>query len=338
MHITAGINFIRGSGHKFIPVVAGLVALALCVTAATASAQAKYPDQPIRMIVPFAPGGGVDQAARLIAKQMQVKLNVPIVVENRAGANGTVGGKAVQVAQPDGYTLLFSAATHILANQVMSKAPYDPIADFAPVARVGETPLLLVVSPDLKEQKLSDVIDAARKNPEKWTAALPAMGAPSHLATLLMAQKSNMKLTMAPYKGTAPALVDVAGGHAQILMDSIISLMPMARSGKVRALAVTSARRSALAPEVPTAAESGLPGLVYVSWYGIWAPKETARDRIQLLSNAINESVTELGKSGAFAALGIDSVTGTPEQFSKYITMDAAQSAELLKASGFKPE
>lgn len=299
---------------------------------------AKFPDQAIKMIVPFAPGGGVDTAARLVARQMQARLGVSVVVENRAGANGTIGSKVVQGAAADGYTLLFSAATHVISHLVMNKVPYDPIADFSPIARVGEAPLLLVISPNLPQKKLTEVLDAARQNPDKWTAALPAMGAPSHLATLLLAQKSNLKLTMAPYKGTSPALVDVAGGHAQILLDSIISLMPMAKTGKVHPVVTTSARRSAIAPDIPTASESGLPGFTFVSWYGMWAPKDTPQDRVQLLNTAANEAVADLIKSGAFAAVGIEGVNESVAQFGKYIANDVAQSAELLKGAGFKPE
>ena len=150
-----------------------------CICTPMWAQSGKFPDAPIKMIVPFAPGGGVDTAGRLIARQMQARLGVSVVVENRAGANGSVGGKVVQSATADGYTLLFSGATHVLAKQVMAKAPYDPVTDFAPVARVGEAPLLLVISPNLPEQKLSEVVNSARQNPDKWTAALPAMGAPS---------------------------------------------------------------------------------------------------------------------------------------------------------------
>ena len=269
---------------------------------------------------------------------MQARLGVSVVVENRAGANGTIGSKVVQGAAADGYTLLFSAATHVISHLVMNKVPYDPIADFSPVARVGEAPLLLVISPNLPQKKLTEVLDAARQNPDKWTAALPAMGAPSHLATLLLAQKSNLKLTMAPYQGTSPALVEVAGGHAQILLDSIISLMPMAKTGKVHPVVTTSARRSAIAPDIPTASESGLPGFTFVSWYGLWAPKDTPQDRVQLLNTAANEAVSDLIKSGAFAAVGIEGVNESVAQFGKYIANDVAQSAELLKGAGFKPE
>jgi tripartite-type tricarboxylate transporter receptor subunit TctC len=314
-----------------------MVAMGL-VTGSAWAQTAKFPDQTIKMIVPFAPGGGVDTAARLVARQMQARLGVSVVVENRAGANGTIGSKVVQGAPADGYTLLFSAATHVISHLVMSKVPYDPIADFSPVARVGEAPLLLVISPNLPQKKLTEVLDAARQHPDKWTAALPAMGAPSHLATLLLAQKSNLKLTMAPYKGTSPALVDVAGGHAQILLDSIISLMPMAKTGKVHPVVTTSARRSAIAPDIPTASESGLPGFTFVSWYGVWAPKDTPQDRVQLLNTAANEAVTDLIKSGAFAAVGIEGVNESVAQFGKYIANDVAQSADLLKGAGFKPE
>lgn len=319
----------------------GLLALAALCAVASAPARAqsgKFPDGMIRIIVPFAAGGGVDQAARLVGRQMQTQLNVPVVIENRAGASGTIGGRAVQTAHADGQTLLFSAATHVLARQVLANPPYDPQTDFAPVARVGEAPLLMVIAPELGPRRLGEVIDAARQQPDKWAAAVPALGAPSHLATLLFAKQGDLKVQTAAYKGTAPALADVAGGHVQILMDSIISILPMAKAGKVRPIATTSARRSSVAPDIPTAAESGYPGLVYVSWYGFWAPKGTPADRVQFLNRSINEAVAELAKSGQFAALGIEPVSESVEQFRKYIAADVAQSAELLKGAGFKPE
>jgi tripartite-type tricarboxylate transporter receptor subunit TctC len=305
---------------------------------AVAQEQLKYPDQSIRLIVPFAAGGGVDTAARLVAKQMQGKMGVNVLVDNRPGGNGTVGGKMVQTAQADGYTLLFSAATHILAKEVMSSVPYDPIADFSPVARVGEAPLLMVISPKFKGKKLSEVIMAAKARPEEWNVAIPAMGAPSHLATLLMAKKSNLNFSLVPYKGTAPALIDVAGGHSQILLDSIISLMPMAKTGKVHPVVVTSIKRNPLAPDIPTADESGLPGFQFNSWYGIWAPKGTPNDRVQYLNTVANESVNELMKSGVFAENGIEGVNESVAQFIRYINLELTSSHDLLKGAGFKPE
>lgn len=301
-------------------------------------AQGKFPDGTLRLVVPFAAGGGVDQAARLLSRQLQSDLGVPVIVENRAGASGTVGGKFVQTATPDGMTLLFSAATHVLARQVLANPPYDPQTDFAPVARVGEAPLMLVIPPTAPQKTLKEVLDAARAQPDKWTAALPALGAPSHLATLLLAQQGQLKLTVAPYRGTAPALADVAGGHAQLLLDSIISLQGMARAGKVKAVAVSSAQRSGVAPDVPTAVESGFPGVVYNSWYGVWAPKGTPADRVQFLHRAINKATAELARSGAYTTLGILPVLESTEQFRQFVAKDVARSAELLKEAGFKPE
>ena len=316
---------------------AGL-ALAMTAFAALASAQGKFPDGPVKLIVPFAAGGGVDSAARLIARQLQTQLNVPVLVENRPGANGSVGGKAVQTAAPDGQTLLFSASTHVLARQVMATPPYDPVTDFAPVARVGEAPLMMVISPQLAPNRLREVIDAAKQNPDKWTAGLPALGAASHLGTLMFAKQSGLNLTTAVYRGTAPALTDVAGGHAQILIDSIISLQGMAKSGKVKPIMVTSAKRSAVMPNVPTAVESGFPKFVTTSWYGIWAPKATPEDRVQFLHKAVNEAVRQLDKAQAFEPLGVDPVMESIDEFRRFTTQYVAESADLLKAAGFKPE
>lgn len=313
------------------------LSLGLCWMA-PAFAQGKFPEGTLRLVVPFAAGGGVDQAARLLGKQLQTDLGVSVIVENKAGASGTIGGKAVQTATPDGMTLLFSAATHVLAKQVLAVPPYDPQTDFAPVARVGEAPLMLVIPPTAPQKNLKEVLDAARAQPDKWTAAVPALGAPSHLATLLLAQQGKLKLTMTPYRGTAPALADVAGGHVQLLMDSIISIHAMAKAGKVKAIAVSSSQRSGVAPDVPTAVESGYPGVVYNSWYGVWAPKGTPPDRVQALNKAINKATAGLARAGAFTALGILPVLETTDQFRQFVAADVARSAELLKEAGFKPE
>lgn len=315
-----------------------ILSIALLSASTMAFAQPKFPDGTIKMIVPFAAGGGVDNAARLIAKQMQSNLNVSIVVENKPGASGTIGGKFVQTSPADGQTLLFSASTHALTKQVITNPPYDPLTDFSYVARVGEAPLLMVIAPNLPQNKLKEVMDSAKQNPDKWTAGLPALGAASHLATLMFAKEGNLNLTMTAYKGTAPALTDVAGGHSQILIDSIISLQSMAKAGKVKAIAVTSAKRSSVMPNVPTASESGYPKFVTESWYGIWAPKGTPDDRIQFLNKAANEAVRQLTKSGAFEQLGIEPVVETVDEFKKYTGKYITENAELLKGAGFKPE
>lgn len=317
-----------------------LLAAAAFAAAPAAALGGKFPqtDQTLRLVVPFAAGGGVDSAARLLGDQLRKQLGMTVIVDNKAGASGTIGGKAVQTATADGYTLLFSAATHVLANQVLASPPYDPQADFAPVARVGEAPLMLVVAPTSNATKLADVLAAAKQQQGNFTAAIPAAGAPSHLATLLLAKQGGVKLTYIPYKGTQPALTDVAGGHVSMLLDSMISLLPLAKAGKVKPIGITSKQRSALAPEVPTVQEGGIAGYAYASWYGVWAPKGTPADRVAALNAAINQAVSELAKSGAFAKLGIDPVSESPEQFRRFVAADVAQSVELLKSAGFKPE
>lgn len=295
-------------------------------------------DGPIKLIVPFAPGGGVDTAARLIARQLQVNTGITVIVDNRSGGSGTVGGKAVQMAAPDGQTLLFSASTHVLVKEVLKVPPYDPVTDFAAVARVAEAPLMMVISPSLPQRNAKDVLDAARQNPDKWTAALPALGAASHVGTLMLAQQGNVKLTTAAYRGTAPALTDVAGGHSQILMDSIIALLPMAKEGRVRPIAVTSAKRVGIAPDVPTAAESGFPNMVYYSWYGVWAPKATPAAKVKSLNEAFNEAVKDLARAGALSPLGILPVIEDVAQFRQFIDQDMRRGTELLRSSGFKAE
>ncbi len=315
-----------------------IMSIALLTATALASAQPKFPDGTIKLIVPFAAGGGVDNAARLIAKQMQSNLNTSVVVENKPGASGTIGGKFVQTSAADGQTLLFSASTQALTKLVMANPPYDPWTDFAYVARVGEAPLLMVIAPTLPQTKLKEVMEAAKQNPDKWTAGIPALGAASHLATLMFAQEGHLNLTMTAYKGTAPALTDVAGGHSQILIDSIISLQSMAKAGKVKPIIVTSAKRSSVMPNVPTAAESGYPKFVTESWYGIWAPKGTPDDRVQYLNKAANEAVRQLTKSGAFEQLGIEPVVESVDEFKKYTGKYITENAELLKGAGFKPE
>lgn len=322
---------------KRLPTVMAFLLAGLLTTWVQAQPAAKM-DGPIKLIVPFAPGGGVDTAARLIARQLQVNTGVTVIVENRAGASGTVGGKAVQMAAPDGQTLLFSASTHVLVKEVLKVPPYDPVTDFAAVARVAEAPLMMVISPSLPQRNAKEVLDAARQNPDKWTAALPALGAASHVGTLMLAQQGNVKFTTAAYRGTAPALTDVAGGHSQILMDSIIALLPMAKEGRVRPIAVTSAKRVGIAPDVPTAVESGFPNMVYYSWYGVWAPKATPVAKVKSLNEAFNVAVKDLARAGTLSPLGILPVIEDVAQFRLFIDQDIKRSTELLRSSGFKAE
>jgi tripartite-type tricarboxylate transporter receptor subunit TctC len=314
-----------------------LASIGLRIAPAAAQGSSQYPDRPIRLVVPFAPGGGVDVFARVLADKLKERKGFTLVVENRAGANGSLGGAVVQHAAPDGYTLLFSAATHVTARQVMRDAPYDPVTDFRPIARVGVAPMLLIMSPKLAPTTITELLAEARRHPEQWTFAAPSLGSPGHIATIAFNQLAGTGLVIAAYRGTAPALADVAAGHVQLMIDAVLVLLPMARSGQVKALAITTAKRSSLAPDIPTAAESGLPGLQFASWYGVWGPPDLPGGIVQSLNVAINEATRELEKSGRLAALGIEAVTEAPEDFSRFIATEVARNAELLRAANFQP-
>ena len=298
---------------------------------------AGFPDRPIRLVVPFAAGGGVDVFARLLADQLKQQKNYTFVVENRAGANGTVGGISVKNAEPNGYTWLFSAGTHVMARFVMKAPPYDPLTDFTPIARAGEAPMMLVMAPDRSPRSVSELIAEARKQPDKWTFSTAALGAPGHLATVAFNHLAGLNLTIVTYRGTAPALTDVAGGHVQLLIDPVIALLPMAQDKKVIGLAVTTAKRSKLAPEYPTAAESGLPGMDHASWYGVWGPKGMAADLVTSLNAVIKDAVAQLDKDGKLAQVGIEAANDTPAQLAEFASGYAKRNADLLKAANFEP-
>jgi tripartite-type tricarboxylate transporter receptor subunit TctC len=297
----------------------------------------KFPERPIRIIVPFAAGGGVDAFARLLGEKLRQKHGWATVIDNRPGANGTLGATAVRDAEPNGLTLLFSAGTHVMARHVMKSAPYNPMADFAPVARVGEAPMMLIMSPKMAPRTLAELLAEAKKDPSKWTFATSALGAPGHLATIAFNHLSGLNLTVVTYRGTAPAMNDVAGGHVQLMIDPVLALLPMASANQVKGLAVTSANRTSLAPDYPTAAESGLPGLKHSSWYGVWGPKKLPADLVAELNRTINAAVGDLAKEGRLATLGIEPVSESPAQFEEFAKGYVAQGAELLKAAKFDP-
>lgn len=293
---------------------------------------------PLRLVVPFAPGGGVDAAARALAGALPAVLGTPVTVENHPGASGTIGGRLVMAAPPDGRTLLFSAATHVFTRQVLALPPYDPQTDFAAVARFGQAPLLLVVAPGRAEPDLQALVAAIRREPGAWNAGVPAFGAPGHLATLDLQRRAGLRLNLVPYKGTQPALMDVAGGHTDLLLDSLVALLPLARAGRVRPLAISAAERSPLLPAVPTFSESGFAGFLHHSWYGVWAPRDTPAARVQALAGAIGAAAQALDGAGALAPLGLSAAVLGSDGFRRFVAREAAFGAELLRAAGFRAE
>src|SRR6185503_4916903 len=310
------------------PIAAVLTFLSL---AAPALAQGAFPDKPIKVIVPYAAGGGVDVMARLFAEKAAPLFGVPVIVENRAGASGTIGGQAVHQSPPDGYTLLFAPLTHVMANIVLKSAPYDAVNDFTPVARVGESSMLVVVSTKTAPKTLAEVAVAAREHPADWTIATSGLGSAGHVASIELSNVSRANMTITPYRGTAPALTDVMGGHVQLLIDSIVTLLPAARDSKIRALAITASTRSALTPEVPTAAESGMPSLTFTSWFGFFGPNGVPKDVVTKLNTTFNEASKRLAAEKRLDPLGAEAVAETPEDFARFVRAQVERNTKLLQ-------
>jgi tripartite-type tricarboxylate transporter receptor subunit TctC len=317
---------------------AALTAMSMSIFTAPAFAQGAFPDRTIRVIVPFAPGGGVDVTARLFAEKAQAALGVPVIVENRAGASGTIGGLAVQQAAPDGYTLLFAPVTHIMTNHVMSKVPYDPVADFTAIARVAESPMLVILANKMPQNTLAEVAAAARARPAEWTMATSGLGAAGHLASIEFKNLAKADIPIVPYRGTSAVLTDVIGGHVQLTIDSIITLLPPARENKVKALAITAAKRSSLAPDIPTAAESGMPSLEFTAWYGFFGPKGVPQDIVNKLNETFLAGGRALAAEQRLTPLGLEPVAESPANFARFIRTQVDRNVKLLKDANFKPE
>jgi len=297
--------------------------------------QAKFPTRPIRIIVPVAPGGGVDTFARLIAAKIGQQRGADFVVENRTGGNGIVGGLDVERAAPDGYTVLFHASTHNVARLVMRDVPYDPVTDFTPIALAGEAPLIHIIADARPEKTVRDIVAAAKQKPGDWSFATAQLGAPGHLAEVAFNQYTGLNVPIVPYRGTAPAANDVAGGHVPMMIEAILALLPLVKGGNVRAVAVTGAKRSALAPEIPTMAELGLPQLDFGAWWAMWGPPGLPAELTQALNGLVNDAVKALAAEGRLDALGIQPAAKSPEEFGQYIRFDLERSAKLLKAANF---
>jgi tripartite-type tricarboxylate transporter receptor subunit TctC len=297
-----------------------------------------FPSRPIRIVVPVSPGGGVDTFARLIAAKIKAQRDVTFIVENRTGGNGTIGGLEVQRAAPDGYTVLFHASSHNVAKLVLKNIPYDPVSDFTPIALAGQAPLLIIAANNRPEKTFAEIVAAAKQNPDKWSFATAQLGAPGHLAAIAFNQLNGLNLSIIPYRGTAPASNDVAGGHVPLMIEAMIALLPMVRGGTVRGLALTSANRIKLAPEIPTTAEVGLPQLNFGAWWAMWGPPNLPPALTQTINSWVNEAVKALGAEGRLDALGMEPMQETPQAFAQFVVADRDRNAALLKAANFQPQ
>lgn len=315
--------------------LAGAAGLTL---ARPAVAQGAWPNRTIRMIVPYTPGAATDAMARLAAQKLQEKLGVTVVVENRPGANGAVGSQAVLQAPADGYTIMGSASIHPMARHVMRAAPYDPVADFIPVARTARGPLVLVMNPRLPQATIPQVVEAAKAEPNKWSFATSSLGAAGHLGSIEFNRMTGANIEIVGYRGSAPALTDVAAGNAQLMFDPVLATLPMIRGGQLRGLGIATAARTPLAPGLPTLAEAGLPGFEFYSWYGVWASRAVPREIVERLNAAIVEGMREQAVVDRLTGLGFEPVAESVDQAERFIVADVARNAALLRIANFQPE
>lgn len=309
---------------------------ALALTAAGAAAQS-YPTKPIRLVVPFPPGGTTDILAREVGQRLSASLGQPVVIDNRPGAAGNIGSELVAKSAPDGYTLLMcTVSTHAINPNLYAKLPYDHVADFAPVVLVASVPNVLEVTPSLPVNTVADLIKLAKEKPGQINFASSGSGTSIHLSGELFKTMAGVDMTHVPYKGSAPALTDLIGGQVQVMFDNLPSSLPQIKAGKLRAIAVTSAQRAPALPNVPTIAESGLPGFEATSWFGVVAPAGTPPAIVARLNADVNQWLQTPEAKEKLLAQGAAAAGGSPEQFAAYIRAETEKWAKVVKASGAK--
>ena len=321
----------------------GLFALALSLAAGFASSAAlaqaaNYPSRPVKIIVPFAAGGTTDIFARLIGERLSQQLGQQFVIENRGGAGGNPGTDAVAKAEPDGYTLVMgTVGTHAINASLYAKMPYDPLTDFAPVAYAAGVPNLMVVNPKtVKATTVQDFIAEAKASQRKFNMASSGNGTSIHLSGELFKQSTGVEMPHVPYRGSGPAINDLIGGQVDIMFDNLPSSIEHAKAGSLRALAVTSAKRSPAMPDVPTLAESGLPGFEATSWFALFAPKGTPAEITTKLNQEVRKALDTPELQKRFADLGGELKPMSPDELMAYVRSEHEKWAKVVKASGAK--
>jgi tripartite-type tricarboxylate transporter receptor subunit TctC len=313
----------------------GLMLVAASIAPAVAAAAENYPSRPIRIVAPSTPGDAPDVIARLVAERLSSALGQQVFVENHPGAGGVVGSDIVAKAAPDGYTLIIgNAGSHGINAAVYSKLPYDIQRDFAPVCQIAVAPNIMVVNPELPVNTVQQFIAYAKARPGKMNYASGGNGSSSHMSMELLKSVAGIDLVHVPYKGSSPALTDVITGQVSVMIVNMPPAVPFVKAGKLRALAVTTRNRSPLLPEVPTVAESGLPGFETVAWFGILAPAATPRDIIDRLSGEIAKIARSPAMRERLTSLGAQAVGSTPEEFAAIIAGDIAKWTPLARSVG----
>jgi len=313
-----------------------LLALALGVTPAAAQ---PYPSRTVSVIVPYPAGGSVDVVARLVVQKLNESMGQNFIVENRAGgAGGAVGANVVAKAAPDGYTLMLTASIHIITPFLNSKIPYDAVKDFSPVSLVASGPLIVSTTPSMPAKNLKELFDLVRAAPDKYTFATSSFGSAGHLAVELLKRDAGVETLVIPYKGAAPMLTDVMSGQVHLIADPMASSLPLAASGKIKPLAVTSLKRVAAAPDIPTIAESGMTGFDFSSWYGLWGPKGLPDDIAAKLQAEVAKAVARPEVKERLETLGFEPIGSTAAEFAKYIDAESAKYGQIIRDAKIKAE
>lgn len=309
-----------------------LGAVSLIAVSATAQAQA-WPDRPVRLVVPFPAGGATDLVARVIAQRVSKDLGQQFIVDNKSGAGGTIGTAEAAKAAADGYALLLTtSSTHAISPHLMPRLPYDAVKDFTPVAHLVDAASVVLVTQSLPVKTVTELIDYAKKHPGQLNYASSGNGTIVHLTTEAFKAQSGVFMTHVPYKGTALAIPDVISGSVQVLIDSIPTGMPHVKTGRLRALAVTGNQRSALAPELPTVAEAGLPGFSSVTWFGLYAPRNMKPELVARVHDAFEKAAQAPEVVESLAKLGVEPApSGSPAQFAAMVSADSQRWARIIR-------
>jgi tripartite-type tricarboxylate transporter receptor subunit TctC len=322
-----------------------LAAMLMALASAASSQEARsttsgqtYPSRPIRLIVAFPPGGSVDTVARVIGPALGASLGQPIVVENRSGASGNIGTEQAARAKPDGYTLLIHTIPFVANASLYQRMPYDPIADFAPVSLLCASPAVLIVHPSLPARSVGQLLALAQSKPGALNYSAAGAGTNPHMAGELFNMLGNVDIVAVQYKGGGPALVAVLAGEVGITFQNISEAVPHVRSGKLRALGVTSAHRAAALPDVPTLAEAGVPGYEFTTWHGMLAPRGTPPEVVDLLNARLVQALRSNDVAPRFAQMGLDVVASTPGEFSAHLKKELDKWGKLIRERHIKVE
>ena len=316
-----------------------LILAACALSACTATLGQPYPAKPVRMIVAYPAGGSVDVVARLVGQKITDSTGRSFVVENRSGASGNIGTDYAAKAPADGYTLLMGSAAALASNPtIYAKLPFDPVRDFAPISLIVIQPNILVVHPTIPVRTVREFIALAKSRPAILNYGSSGLGSSQHMAAELFSHYAGVRLTHVPYKGGAPALIDLIGGQIDLMFETIPTALPYTKSGKLRALGITTAQRSQAYPELPTMREGGLAQYEYRGWIGLLAPAGTPQDIVARLNSEVVRAVNPGGLGAQFRDMAFDVVAGPPEQFGQFIKDEIALHQKIVKDSGIKPE